>query len=38
MPLFLIERHFAEQLGVNRDRSAVTRVNADVGIQWLYSL
>jgi hypothetical protein len=31
MPLFLIERHFAEQLDVSRDRSAITRVSADIG-------
>ena len=38
MPLFLIERNFAEQLEVNRDGVAeVTQVNADVGIQWLFS-
>jgi hypothetical protein len=38
MPLYLIERKFAEQLNVNRDdATAVTQVNADAGIQWLYS-
>ena len=38
MPLFLIERNFAEQLNVNRDAAtAVIQVNADVGIQWLFS-
>jgi hypothetical protein len=38
MPLFLIERNFAEQLQVNRDDVLqVTQVNADVGIQWLFS-
>jgi len=38
MPLFLIERNFAEQLEVNREIAAdVARVNADVGIQWLFS-
>ena len=38
MPLFLIERNFAEQLEVERDDVVqVTRVNADVGIQWLFS-
>jgi hypothetical protein len=38
MPLYLIERNFAEQLNV--DPSAVPtikRVNADAGVQWLYS-
>ncbi len=38
MPLFLIERNFAEQLEVKRDDVLqVTQVNADVGIQWLFS-
>ena len=38
MPLFLIERNFAEQLEVSRDDILqVTQVNADVGIQWLVS-
>ena len=38
MPLYLIERNFAEQLNVNRDvATAVTQVNADAGIQWLFS-
>lgn len=38
MPLFMIERNFAEQLEVNRDGvTEVTQVNADVGIQWLFS-
>jgi hypothetical protein len=38
MPLYLIERNFAEQVNVNRDAAtAITQVNADAGIQWLYS-
>jgi hypothetical protein len=38
MPLFLIERHFAEQLQVDRDGVVqATQVNDDVGIQWLFS-
>jgi hypothetical protein len=37
MPLFLIERNFAEQLEVNRDSvTEVLQVNADIGIQWLF--
>jgi len=32
------ERNFAEQLEVNRDvATSVTRVNANVGVQWLFS-
>ena len=38
MPRFIIERNFAEQLEVNRNVvTAVTRVNADAGVQWLFS-
>jgi hypothetical protein len=38
MPLFLIERNFAEQIEINRARVAeVTQVNDDVGVQWLLS-
>jgi hypothetical protein len=38
MPLYLIERNFADQLNVNRDAAtAITQVNADAGIQWLFS-
>jgi hypothetical protein len=38
MPLYLIERNFAEQLNVNLgDLPAITQVNADAGCQWLYS-
>ena len=38
MPLFVIERHFAEQIEMTRDRaSEIELINADVGIQWLFS-
>jgi hypothetical protein len=38
MPLFVIERHFAEQLNLTReDAAAVKLVNDDVGVQWLFS-
>ena len=38
MPLYLIERNFAEQLNVNRETAtAVCEVNADAGIEWLFS-
>ena len=38
MPLFLIERNFADQLEMNQELAAdVARVNGDVGIQWLFS-
>ena len=38
MPLFVIERHFAEQLNLTRDDAAAVKlVNDDVGVQWLFS-
>jgi len=38
MPLFLIERRFAEALNATAaDIKAVTEVNAEVGVRWLYS-
>ncbi len=39
MPLYLIERNFAEQLSVLTPdaATAITQVNADAGIQWLFS-
>jgi hypothetical protein len=39
MPRFIIERNFAEQLGeLTRDGvTALTQINADVGVQWLFS-
>lgn len=38
MPLFVIERQFAEQLNFTRDDAATVKlVNDDVGVQWLFS-
>jgi Protein of unknown function (DUF4242) len=38
MALYLIERNFAEQLNVTEDAAlAVKQVNADCGVQWLFS-
>ncbi len=38
MPVFMIERNYAEQLEVNRDDALkVTQINDDVGVQWLFS-
>ena len=39
MPRFIIERNFAEQLEpLTRDgAAAITQVNTDVGVQWLFS-
>ena len=38
MPLFVIERHFAEQIEVTRDdASRIILINEDVGVNWLFS-
>ncbi len=38
MPLFLIERAFAERLELDDDAfSAIHQANSDVGIEWVYS-
>ncbi len=38
MPLYLIERNFAEKLEVSPEAGAVVKqVNAEVGVNWLFS-
>jgi uncharacterized protein DUF4242 len=38
MPLYLIERNFADQLSPSREiNAAICEVNAGVGIDWIYS-
>jgi Protein of unknown function (DUF4242) len=38
MPLFIIERNFAERIEFTREgASEVTLINDDVGVTWLYS-
>jgi hypothetical protein len=38
MPVFLIERNFAEQLEVSPDGAAtVNKINEDLGVEWLMS-
>lgn len=38
MPMFLIERNFADAIEMNPDFAAdIKRINDDVGAQWLYS-
>ena len=38
MPLYMIERTFAEQLDLtNDDISLIEEINADEGVQWLFS-
>jgi hypothetical protein len=38
MPLFIIERHFSEQLNLTDDAvRAIEDINDDVGVRWIYS-
>lgn len=38
MALYLIERNFAEQLNLSNEGAlAVKQINADVGVNWLFS-
>lgn len=38
MPLFLIERNFAEQLELSKEATdAVKLINDEVGVSWLFS-
>ena len=38
MPVFMVERNFAEQLEVTADGAAsINRINDDVGVKWLIS-
>ncbi len=38
MPLYMIERNFAEQLDVNADSVvAINKINGEAGVNWLFS-
>ena len=38
MPLFLIERNFAEQLDLKKEAAAAVKlINDEVGVSWLFS-
>ncbi|MFO1026408.1 MAG: DUF4242 domain-containing protein [Acetobacteraceae bacterium] len=38
MPLFLIERNFAEEVELSAEDAAhIRQVNDEIGVQWLYS-
>jgi len=38
MPLFLIERNYAEQLELTVDGvTAVSKINGEIGVNWLFS-
>ena len=38
MPLYIIERNFAEKLDLNAEGvAAISKINGDVGVNWLFS-
>ena len=38
MPLYLIERNFAEKLEINADGvTAISKINGEIGVNWLFS-
>lgn len=37
MPMFLIERNFAEEIELDPNNPLIREVNDDVGVRWLYS-
>lgn len=37
MPMFIIERNFAEQIEIDPDNEVIRQINEDVGVRWLYS-
>ena len=38
MPLYIIERNFAEKIDVNAEGVlAITKINGEVGVNWLFS-
>ena len=38
MPLYIIERNFAEKLDLNADGvAAISQINGEVGVNWLFS-
>ncbi len=37
MPLFIIERNFAEEIALDPDDEVTLKVNEEIGVKWLYS-
>ena len=37
MPMFIIERNFAEEIELDPTNEVVLKINEDVGVKWLYS-
>lgn len=37
MPMFMIERNFAEEISLDPTNEVILKVNEDVGVKWIYS-
>ena len=37
MPMFLIERNFAEEIAIDPHNAELKAVNDEIGVRWLYS-
>lgn len=37
MPMFMIERKFAEQIALDPKNEVILKINEEVGVKWLYS-
>ncbi len=37
MPLFIIERNFAEEIALDPNDEVTLKVNEEIGVKWLYS-
>ena len=37
MPLFIIERNFAEEIELDPTNEVILKVNEEIGVKWLYS-
>jgi len=37
MPLFIIERNFAEEIEIDPNNEVILKVNEEIGVKWLYS-
>jgi hypothetical protein len=37
MPMFMIERNFAEEIALDPTNDVILKINEDVGVKWLYS-
>lgn len=37
MPMFMIERNFAEEISIDPTNEVILKINEDIGVKWLYS-